>query len=238
MTTKEFSDSFDTLLNSYNQQSLLGEGASKVDIVLDEYEKSLFLTKAQEEIVTNFYNGRNYLLESFEKTEELRRYLSSLIKTENILPEEEPTEVLLSNKSKVFTLPEDVWFITYEAVKLSESSDKCLSGKELEVTPVTQDEYHRLKENPFRRDSSTRALRLDLSDNKVEIISSYLIDKYLLRYIKRISPIILVDLSDDLSINGETNASDCELNPAIHRIILDRAVELAIISKVPNAKLT
>lgn len=44
MTTSEFSNTFDTLLNSYNTQADFGQGASRRDIVLDEYEKSVILT--------------------------------------------------------------------------------------------------------------------------------------------------------------------------------------------------
>ncbi len=41
----------------------------------------LFLTNAQEEIVIDMYNGKNPFGDSFERTEEIRRYLSTLIKT-------------------------------------------------------------------------------------------------------------------------------------------------------------
>ena len=46
MTISEFSDGFTTLLNSYNTQAMFGEQASKAEITLDEYEKSVFLTQA------------------------------------------------------------------------------------------------------------------------------------------------------------------------------------------------
>ena len=47
--------------------------------------------------------------------------------------------------------------------------------------------------------------------------------------------IILVDLPDGLSINGVSTESECELNPVVHRAILERAVQLAIISKTQLA---
>lgn len=65
MTTQEFSDSFDTLLNSYNTQAQFGNQTSIRDIALDEYEKSLYLTKAQEEVVVNLYNGKNHYKDSY-----------------------------------------------------------------------------------------------------------------------------------------------------------------------------
>ena len=55
--------------------------------------------------------------------------------------------------------------------------------------------------------------------------------KYKIRYISKPTPIILIDLPNDLSINGLSTKSECTLNPVVHRAILDRAVELAVISK-------
>ena len=45
MTTEEFSNEFDTLLNSYAE--IYSYGKSPNVIELDEYEKSLFLTLGQ-----------------------------------------------------------------------------------------------------------------------------------------------------------------------------------------------
>jgi hypothetical protein len=53
---------------------------------------------------------------------------------------------------------------------------------------------------------------------------------YKLRYVRRPRPIILVDLNtidNNLSINGVTAATTCELPEHIHEEILQRAVELA-----------
>jgi hypothetical protein len=51
------------------------------------------------------------------------------------------------------------------------------------VTPVTQDEFHRIMSNPYRGPSANRALRLDVNNNIVEIVSIYPIDRYLVRYL-------------------------------------------------------
>ena len=75
MTNEEFSNEFDTLVNS---NSIINSNGIESPLEFDEYEKSLFLTKAQETIVTSLYNG-NLVGDSFEKTEELRRYLSDLV---------------------------------------------------------------------------------------------------------------------------------------------------------------
>ena len=231
MTTEEFSNEFDTLLNSYSNIEVFGKTPSTIE--LDEYEKSVFLTNAQEEIVIDLYNGKNPFMDSFEKTEEIRRYLSDLIRTYTTSTKEEGY-IGLSNKSVFFKLPDDLWFITYESVNLKNTELGCIDGEGILVMPITQDEYHRIKRNPFRGSNERRALRLDLSEKVVEIVSKYNIDTYLVRYLARPRPIILSKLPDNLSINGVNDKTECELNPVIHRAILERAVKLAIISRVPN----
>lgn len=222
MTNKEFSDGFSTLLNSFG---------TTPNITLDEYEKSTFLTNAQEQLIIDIYSGRNIIYgKSFEQTEEIRRYLSNLVETY-----ETSTKVTgklgLSQDSVFFEIPQDTWFITYEVAFLKDSRLGCLDGIEASVVPLPQDDLYRAKDNPFRGPSKDRVLRLDIKSDLAELISKYNVDKYLMRYISQPTPIILVDLPDGLSINGVSTESECELNPVVHRAILERAVQLAIISK-------
>lgn len=234
MTIDEFSNSFDTLLSSYAPIFNFGEEASKQTITLDEYEKSVFLTKAQEEIVLSLYNGKNPYGEAFEGTEELRRYLSNLITEKYLKPitNTSGTPLGLESKSKFFTLPEDLWFITLESVVVDNS--KCDAETIMKVYPVKQDEYQVIRDNPFRGANDRRALRLDLSEGNVEIICKYMITIYYIRYIKKIPPIILEDLPNDLTIEGKSEASNCILHEALHQKILDRAVQLALQSRGYN----
>ena len=137
----------------------------------------------------------------------------------------------LSKDSYIFTLPDDLWFIVYEEVGVSDSKLGCNTDRTLLVVPTTHDEYNKVRNNPFRGQGKRRAIRLDLTDNKVEIISTYNVVQYLIRYIAKPSPIIVVDLPESLSINGISKKTECSLSPAIHRAILDRAVKLALASK-------
>lgn len=77
MSVDELSKQFDVRLNSQAQKMGL-DGYSNLQ--LDEYEKSVFLTQAQEEFVLSMYNGKNGS-DMFEYTEEDRRYLNRLIRT-------------------------------------------------------------------------------------------------------------------------------------------------------------
>ena len=239
MTTTEFSLSFDAQISAYNDSldlSNLNKG-----IVFGEYEKSVFLTKAQDDLVLSFYSGKNLYNDAFENTEEIRRYLSQLVVTTKIEEDKEESESLIKihPNSHFFSLPKDLWFITYEALQLEKSDNPCTSNAFIEITPVTQDELHRVLKSPFKGVTKRRALRLDITNNKVEIISSFNnIDNYTIRYIKEPSPIILDDFSEEIDIKGSHNITECELHPALHKAILDRAVQLAIASKtiVSNTK--
>lgn len=231
MTIQEFSNAFDTLLNSYNTQTQFGEQASKREIVLDEYEKSLYLTRAQEEIVVNLYNGRNPYGITFEGTEELRRYLEGLVKTKKYLSEDTIESTGVNKNSVFFRLPEDIAFITLEQVIFDDELLGCYDGSVASVYPITQDEYERVKNNPFRGPTKYKVIRLDPGDNLVELVSKYKIGTYLLRYLSRPNPIILEDLPNELTINGKNTERECKLNPILHDTILTRAVQLALQSK-------
>ena len=227
MNTEEFSNRFDVLIHNYANEGTFG---SVPYLIFDEYEKSLFLTQAQEELVLELYTGKNQFGEGFEKTEEIRRYLSNIVKTEE-LSHKSLDYTGVSKNSVFFELPEDLWFITYESVILKDEKLGCLDGEEAIVVPVTQDEYYRISKNPFRGPTKGRVLRLDTSDGFIELVSDYNIDKYLIRYVSKPEPIILTDLDNDIYINGVNTKTQCKLNPAIHRAILERAVKLAIISR-------
>ena len=252
MTTEEFSNEFDVLASSY-----LVEGGFTVSdsslYAFNEYEKSLFLTNAQKQYVLSMYNGKNTSGDAFEGTEEMRRYLHNLVAeyfTNEPLDLTEQKNYLEKSyygmsgnpyKSTMFKLPDDLWFITYESVETKADSSKgACDGKYSivqDVIPVTQDEFHRIKRNPFRGPSFHRALRLDLSDTDVnpngvvEIISKYPVGSYYVRYIKKLEPIILIDLPDGLSIDRENKVCKCKLHEAVHHDILELAVRMAIASR-------
>lgn len=231
MTNEEFSNEFDALVSSNAIAKPFELGNTLLEF--DEYEKSMFLTKAQETVIKSLYNG-TLVGEAFEKTEELRRYLSNLVKTYSTT--QQTTGIGLTEESYFFSIPEDTWFITYESVKSSDDKLGCAKGAIMEVIPVSQDELYKTKRNPFRMPNKRRVLRLDIKDNIVELVSVYTIDEYTIRYIAEPKPIILSTLPKELSINKLTTETKCELNPALHRTILEMAVKLAINSRANVGK--
>ena len=201
---------------------------------LSEYEKSLFLTQAQESIVLDIYSGKYG--DSFERTEETKSYLNILIKQkeyegidgtdENSMKSEGDK---LDTRSVFITLPEDLWFRTGETATIIDNSYKCHSDslREVTVLPVTQDTFVRTKRSPFRGPNEKRILRLDSTNKQVELISNYEIHSYTIRYLSRPEPIILVQLPQGLTIGGKASPQTCLLNTAIHRAILSKAVLIA-----------
>lgn len=236
MTLEELSNGFDTLVNSYRRFKGYDSQEMLDSIEFDEYEKSFYLTKAQSEVVVNFYNGKNPYGDSFESTEEMRRYLDVLIKTKVYTPEEQVDGTKVSSKSVLYKLPSDVAFITLEQVEYNDSGLGCYDGSTATVYPVTQDEYSRIKSNPFRGPSKYKVIRLDSGEGVVELVSKYIIGRYLIKYLSKPEPIILEDLPNHLTIEGVTNKTECKLNPILHNTILDRAVQLALESKGISVK--
>ena len=202
MTLEELSNEFDVIINSYdNSQSL----------VFNEYEKSIYLTKAQEYIIKELY--RNY-----EGTEELNSYLKTLIKDE--------TYTIKDSTNIELDYPDNFLYILKEYANINTT---CKSNSRVDVLPITQDEYNEVVRNPFRG-SKSKVLRLE--ENKIKLITDLPIISYTMTYLSNPSPIILVDLPNGLTINNESKKSTTiETSESIHREILDKAVQLAIQSK-------
>ena len=225
MNVQELSNLFDTLLQPYITKDNFGKQNT---LAFDEYEKSIFLTKAQEQIVLELY-------QELEQSEEVRKYLSNLIKTDNYAPVGEQDETLINNNFKSYKveISNDILFMIYEQCTLSDKNN-CIDNKIVSVVPTIHDDLDKVLKNPFKSPNSRKVIRLDF-DNKIELISKYNITNYKVRYLKKPNPIILVALEGNLSINnGDTKVSNGETNPILHERIVQRAVQLAVQSKVKS----
>lgn len=225
MTIVEFSNEFDILFDNV---------ASKGAPGLDLYEKSVYLTKAQLELIKTHYTPSNKYSKGVEGSEKRRVDLKALIK--NYSGSDTITSTNgISEDSKFFSIPNDVFLILQERAVI----DICSTTKIVDVKPKTHDEFNTQIKNPFKRPDDRLAWRLDFSDQNgfqnVELISPYNIVSYKLRYIKYPNPIILTDLGgggefagEGLSIDGQTTPQTSELHESFHPEILDRAVQLAV----------
>ena len=230
MTLEEFSNEFDVRASSYRRFRDFDKAEAADTYEFNEYEKSVWLTKSQEGLVVSLYSGKNPYGQSFERTEELRRYLDGLVKTKVYSSSDKISGTGVSGKSVFFQLPDDLAFITFEQVKYDDSS-VCYDGEEAYVRPVTQDEYSRIKNNPFSGATRYHVLRLDAGKNVAELVSNNTIGTYTIRYMAKPTPIVLEDLPEGLSIEGISKATECALNPMLHNLILDSAVQMALASK-------
>lgn len=221
MTTNEFNNEFDILYNNIASNAAPG---------IDKYEKSVYLTKAQLEIVKEYNGLQNKYQKGFEGSDKRRTDLKELVKNYKTSTFFKNSENINTN-SKFCTLPSDVFLIKYE--KGIFKKNNCDS--ELTIIPVSLDEFEENFKNPFRKPYSEKAWRLDYNTSTVELVSDVDITEYQLRYLKYPEPIILTNLSTDpeftgmnLTIDGIVSEQTCKLNKEIHSEILDRAVELAV----------
>lgn len=279
MGIQEISSLFDTLYNNINNNQAPG---------LNEWEKSVFLTKAQDEILKNYFNPKsNKNQEGFDDVPKRQIDFSSItekaaydkVRKVGVYGADPLGSDTIDPRSFVFPFPEDVYFIINETLAFNEYSDDEVKGvlKTLQVIPLKNSEYTRLMSRPYKSplknqvwrlidhkpvvwsdavDAPTVPVRAELiltpSDaklltNNIKYVQNdeqreiYNIDgKYIIRYIRVPYPIILEDFGTagypDLKIRGRNAPKDaandiaCELDPAIHEEIVQRAVELAKIA--------
>lgn len=222
MTTQEFSNEFDVLYNNIMSNQAPG---------LDEYEKSVFLTKAQNEILKNYFNPKgNKYQEGFDGSPKRQIDFSSLVRvSEPAIISSDSSYIKMDNRSKLYTIPTDILFIVNETAKLTSGS----TSRYLSIVPISFDEYNRLMSKPYKgplKNQGWRLLQYSNSGIAELIVVGGELSEYKIRYIKRPRPIILTNLDEtysNVSIDGETSISECELDPILHPEILQRAVELA-----------
>ena len=207
MTLTEFSVQFDILYNNISSNQAPG---------LTEYEKSVFLTQAQEALVLDLYKGTAG--DSFETTEEVTRYLNSLVTSKE--------DLTINTKDKQYIVDisslNDLWFITYQSASITVD----LKPRDVLVVPTKQDTLYKDLKNPFRRPNRNKIL--GISENNIIILySEYPIASYYLKYLKRPTPIILEDLDNDLTIENSSSKTECVLPESLHQQIILRAVQMA-----------
>lgn len=228
MSAEELSELFDVLFNNITSNQAPG---------LNEYEKSLFLTKAQDEIIKNYFNPKgNKYGAGFDGNQKRQIDFSSIISVNTINDTEFNDAIFSTNEnSRSIVFPSNVWMIINETVDVLRNNNTV----RLTVKPISYSEYDRLMSKPFKRPIKYEAWRLINHEfsNKADLIvgPSDTIDKYIIRYIRKPKPIIVGPL-DGLTINGycftgettiDNSTEGCKLDPILHEEIVQRAVEIA-----------
>lgn len=248
MNAKEFSDGFDTLLNSYAVANLYGEEATKSVITLDEYEKSLFLTQAQDLITKSYFYGGDSM-GAFDGSEKRQVDFSNLIsvdtgqKISGVDFDDLPQTI--DRNGIIFTWPKNILFILNERIRID--------GKDYVVKPIHYREYDREKSKSYGQPMKKQVWRLTDGNFPFEPLSKIYKDRayvelisredtdlkhsnsywYQLRYVRRPKPIILAKFPSGLTIEGQGEPNDpvCELDQSLHFDILSKAVELAFATR-------
>ena len=156
MTPTEFSNQFDLLFNNISSNQAPG---------LNEYEKSVFLTKAQDEIVKNYFqpesNG-NTVKKGFDDTAIRQMDFSDLIMSKTL--EEENEEPDVDPRALVYKITKDdrVYIIINESLYLmANNKDGKLEVKGIrQVVPIKYTEYMRLMSKPFKEPLKNMAWRI------------------------------------------------------------------------------
>lgn len=238
ITADEWSNQFDVLYNNITSNQAPG---------LTEYEKSVFLTKAQDEIVKNYFTANskgNNIQQGFDDSAKRQADFSNLLK---VFESEEITDSnsKIDPRSITFKFPSDVFISINESIMVDGNL-----GKIRQVIPLKYSDYVRLMSKPYKRPLKNQAWRLVVSHSITRNSENSSVDTnrivevitapgettnitYTIRYIRKPIPIILTDLSEeDLSIDGYNTIQNpvCELDPCVHQDILQRAVELGKIA--------
>ena len=237
MTNQEFSDQFDVLYNNITSNQAPG---------LNEYEKSVFLTKAQNEILKDYFNPKgNKYGEGFDDNPKRQVDFSTLVKAAAPTVTDPVGYTKFDSRSVLYAMPSDIFIVLNETGILTYTVGEDIKTRLISIIPISFIEYSRLMSKPYKQPLKNQGWRLFQNTSGTDYISEVIVkynttlSEYKLRYIRRPNPIILVDLSDEysgVSIDGESDYAECELDPILHPEILQRAVELAKVSYLGDVK--
>lgn len=154
MQISEFSAEFDVLYNNITSNQAPG---------LNEYEKSVFLTKAQSQLVNEYFNTRtDGFGGGFDGSQKRQYDFSGLVRVEklydvNTFKERITSTEKLDRRSKVFLFPQNYFLAVNEIL----SDDKW----QYSVIPLSYAEYQRLMMKPYNFPVKRAAWRI-LTDKK------------------------------------------------------------------------
>ena len=223
MNVQEFSKRFDVLYDNITSKSAPG---------LNEYEKSVFLSSAQEEIIKNYLDG-SITLDKTDIDTSVEKYLgiSELI---------EP--VTASVSTDTVSLPYKVFYILNESLTATFTDGTVYNNN---VNSISDKQYQLFQSKIYLNPPKRTVYRLlygdgDNTNTNIKLVlhnkfkpSTYT-KEYSARIVKKPSPIVLEDFESDpelsglnLTVEGVNTVTECELNSIVHPEILNRAVELA-----------
>lgn len=235
MTNAEFSQEMDVIYENINKDGAVG---------LDEYEKSVILTNAQEKLVYELSATGDLSL------------LAHLVKNTKSVPTStgatDPLLIKLDPNSTIFTLPSNYVRIMAEKV-ISLAEDPAHPGQPISpevelahitVFPITLQQHAIFTSKPYRFPKKRTCWRImqgdtgmdrettpaEVINSNVEIIgpSGAILGYYVNQVLTQPKPIILEDLTAaGLQIRGIATETETNMLESLHPAILDYAVNLA-----------
>jgi len=216
MELTEISDRIDTELNSFDG-----------GISVDEYEKSLYLTKVQKKM---YYD----LLKAFEMNGIITHLLKPFLKDAVITTLAVPTPIAIPG-AQYFELPVDIEKIVYETATLNIPADESLHGKVTDVRATKIAEMSYKMDNPFSEPDATETIRViseKSTSDLAELHAAAPISAYNIKYLKKILPIVLEALPDGLTIDGVGIATNTVFNDEMLDTIIDGVVKSILKDKL------
>lgn len=217
MTISDFKNQFDILYNNISSDQAPG---------LNDYEKSVFLTKAQEELVRMYFNPLTDPNNSGIDGSTLRQYdFSNLINVEVLTASSPEGFKQKDPRSKVYSFPDEIYLVLDETLTYNNDI--------LAVLPLSYQEYLRQMQKPYKfppKRTVWRLLNQNGGTKYAELIGKYTDDyAYNIRYVVKPKPIILNDSEDTNfpAIGSSNEGSVGSLPEAAHHEVLNRAVALA-----------
>lgn len=204
MTAQEFSNEFDVLYNSITNGNAPG---------VTEYEKSVFLTRAQLEFIQELIKGNTVYGQGVDDTTNVKLQLYPLYREAAYAD----FKTALIDKKVLHILN-----VEYN-----------LGNKTIPTVPISYDEYTTIKNNPFKSNKnrayyiqSSNDVTIHYNSNKVENPTCTFY------YIEYPTPIITDSTLDPDIIDSNTGntTQDCILPKSTHFEILKKAVQLALIA--------
>ncbi|MBQ9391946.1 MAG: hypothetical protein IJU02_07125 [Lachnospiraceae bacterium] len=245
MTANELSVKFDMLYNNITSNKAPG---------LNEYEKSVFLTKAQNEIVKNYFLPQsNSKRAGFEDNQRRQINFSPLIKITALDIDATVNAPHVHTGSLLYKMTSDntsisPLVIVDENITVTVGDGTSSRVFDVKVIPISLIEHSRLMQKPYKEPVKGQAWRLLSDSNDLEVVLRSA-DKpngatftYKIAYVEKPTPIVLDSLSNygtNLQIEGQTTVTlSFPFEESMYDEILQRAVELAKIVWLGNIQET
>lgn len=212
MELTEISDRIDIKINTF-----------EIPIEVDEYEKSLYLTRAQKLVYSQ-------MCDEFELTGILSNFVQPFIKeffTEYPVVTI-PKQTLIHNSINI-VVPDDYYKIVLEKAYLK-STDSKYNNREVKVIKTRVANVMYVQDNPFRMPNNKEIIRIVAANEYTNDLFELVLPEntellqYSCKYLKQIKPIILEALPDSLTIEDEAGPMNTEFIDEIMEKIIDLAV--------------